>query len=291
MEFAEAKPESLIDAKKALLQTAPDDEKVAAARRDRRPLAGQAGEPTDEAVSAWREGLELKPEDHKLLHKCLDAFVADKAWPQALEMLERLIAVEKSPTVRAKYRHAAGLICRDELGRSTTRRRTCRRRSTTTPTLDRSAEALEELLQAIGRSGRSWRASIASSSSASGRVARRRRRQERGAAAHLDRARRALPRRSSASGRARWRRWMSRSRSTAATSSGTSSWPISTCRRGPTSSTSRSSSTSTSCAHEKNRVLSYRALKHLYIQTVAARQVGAPVVRALRSRRRASPTI
>ena len=40
---------------------------------------------------AWREGLELKGDNHKLLHKCLDAYVEEKAWPQALEMLERLI--------------------------------------------------------------------------------------------------------------------------------------------------------------------------------------------------------
>ena len=144
MELGEAKPESLIDAKKALLQTASVDEQA--------KLYGEIGdlwlEKLDnraEAVSAWREGLELRPEDHKLLHKCLDAYVEDKAWPQALEMLERLIAVEKSATVRAKYRHAAGLICRDELGRAGEAAAQLSAALDDDATLERSSEALEEL--------------------------------------------------------------------------------------------------------------------------------------------------
>ena len=147
MEFGEAKPESLIDAKKALLATAD--------RRTSRPgCYGEIGDVwlekldnRDEAVSAWREGLELKPDDHKLLHKCLDVYVEEKAWPQALEMLERLIEFEKVPSVRAKYRHAAGLICRDELGRPSEAAAHLSAALDDDPTLERSSEALEELLK------------------------------------------------------------------------------------------------------------------------------------------------
>ncbi len=144
MELGEAKPESLIDAKKALLQTASVDEQAR--------LWGEIGDVwldklgnRAEALSAWREGLERKRDDHKLLHKCLDAYVEDQAWPQALEMLERLIEQEKSPSVRAKYRHAAGLICRDELGRSDEAAAHLSAALEDDATLDRSAEALEEL--------------------------------------------------------------------------------------------------------------------------------------------------
>jgi tetratricopeptide (TPR) repeat protein len=146
MELGEAKPESLIDAKKALLVTANLDEQA--------KLLGEIGDiwlgklsNRQEAVRAWRDGLELKPEDHKLLHKCLDAYVEDKAWPQALEMLEKLIEVEKVQTVRAKYRHAAGLICRDELGRAAEAATHLTAALDDDPTLERSAEALEELLK------------------------------------------------------------------------------------------------------------------------------------------------
>ncbi len=146
LELGEAKPESLIDAKKALLVTATGVDEQA-------KLLGEIGDiwleklaSRDEAVSAWREGLELKSDDHKLLHKCLDAYVEDKAWPQALEMLERLIEVEKVQSVRAKYRHAAGLICRDELGRSGDAAAHLSAALDDDPSLDRSSEALEELL-------------------------------------------------------------------------------------------------------------------------------------------------
>ena len=126
----------------------------------------------------------------------------------------------------------------------------CRRRSTTTRRSTRSAEALEELLQgspgvegagallsqgaqaasapespgdADGKNARAAAPVVASSARSACRQARRARERAGGArgGAHA---------------------------SIAATSSGTSSSPISTCRRGPTSSTSRSSSTSSSCA-------------------------------------------
>ncbi|HEY2745258.1 MAG TPA: SIR2 family protein, partial [Polyangia bacterium] len=147
LEFGEAKPESLIDAKKALLVTSTSVDEQAR-------LYGEIGDVwlekldnRDEAVSAWREGLELKSDDHKLLHKCLDAYVEEKSWPQALEMLERLIEFEKVSSVRAKYRHAAGLICRDELGRAGEAAAHLTAALDDDATLDRSSEALEELLK------------------------------------------------------------------------------------------------------------------------------------------------
>src|SRR6185503_18673943 len=97
------------------------------------------------AVGAYREALEIRPDDHKLLHKSLDVYVEQKQWAQGMEMLERLIAVEKSAAVRAKYRHAAGLICRDELGKPDQAARLLTEALDDDPTLERSAEALEEL--------------------------------------------------------------------------------------------------------------------------------------------------
>jgi tetratricopeptide (TPR) repeat protein len=145
MEFGEAKPESIIDAKKALLATAARDEKV--------QLLSEIGdlyleklEDPPQAIGAWREALEIKPDDHKLLHKCLDTYVEQKAWKNALDMLEALISFEKSPTVRAKYRHAAGLICRDELGKTAEAVAYLNAALDDDPSLTRSSEALEEVL-------------------------------------------------------------------------------------------------------------------------------------------------
>jgi tetratricopeptide (TPR) repeat protein len=146
MEFGEAKPESVIDAKKALLATADAEEKVRLLLEIGDLYLDKLEDPPL-AVGAYREALELRPDDHKLLHKCLDVYVEQKQWAQSLEMLERLVAVEKSPTVRAKYRHAAGLICRDELGRTEQAAKMLSESLDDDPSLDRSAEALEELLK------------------------------------------------------------------------------------------------------------------------------------------------
>jgi len=146
MEFGEVKPESMIDAKKALLVTAPLEEQLR--------LYGEIGDlyldklsDRVQALSSYREALELRPEEKKFLHKCLDIYSEDKQWPQAVEMLERLIEIEKSPTMRAKYRHAGGLICRDELGRSEQAAKMLSEALDDDPTMDRSAESLEELLK------------------------------------------------------------------------------------------------------------------------------------------------
>jgi tetratricopeptide (TPR) repeat protein len=137
-------PAALIEAKRALAVEANEDEQLRLLIEIGDLYADALGDP-DRAVGAWGEALELRPRDHKLLHKCLDAYVAERAWPQALEMLERLIAVEEVSTVRAKYRHAAALIWRDELGRPDRAAALFREALDDDPALERSTIALEEL--------------------------------------------------------------------------------------------------------------------------------------------------
>jgi golgin subfamily B member 1 len=146
MEFGETKPESMIDAKKALLATASSEERVKLLAEIGDLYLDKLEDPV-QGVGAYREALELKPDHHKLLHRCLDVYVEQKAWTQALEMLERLISIEKVTSVRAKYRHAAGLICRDELGQTEPAAKLLNEALDDDPTLDRSAEALEELYE------------------------------------------------------------------------------------------------------------------------------------------------
>jgi tetratricopeptide (TPR) repeat protein len=144
MELGDEEPQAVIEAKKALLATASPDEQVRL-RTEIGDLYLHRLKDAPQAIAAWREALELKPEDHKLLHKCLDLYVEQKAWANALEMLERLVAVERSPSLRAKYRHAAGLICRDELGRPDVAAAHLSAALEDDATLQRSAEALEAL--------------------------------------------------------------------------------------------------------------------------------------------------
>ncbi|MEO8700247.1 MAG: hypothetical protein ABI867_09390 [Kofleriaceae bacterium] len=67
------------------------------------------------AREMYREALRFKPHDHMLLTKSL-ALVADEGdWSYSLDLLQRLIDTEQEAKVRARYRHAAAQIARDEL--------------------------------------------------------------------------------------------------------------------------------------------------------------------------------
>ena len=142
-------PQSLVDAKRALAVTASPTEQARLLDEIGDLYLSRLYDP-HRAVGAWAEALELFPDDHRLLHKCLDAFVEDRAWPQALDMLERLIAAEKVDSVRAKYHHTAGLICRDELKDIPQAAAHLRLALDDDPELERAARALEEVYKALG---------------------------------------------------------------------------------------------------------------------------------------------
>ncbi len=145
MELGESSPEAAIEAKKALLTTANDDEKA--------KLLGEIGDvyleklnDPPQAIGAFREALEIKPNDQKLLNKCLNVYSEQRMWSQAIEMVDRLIAIEKLPGIRAKYRHVAGLINRDELGKPEEAAKVLAEALDDDPNFERAAQALEELL-------------------------------------------------------------------------------------------------------------------------------------------------
>src|SRR5207245_8224444 len=98
------------------------------------------------AVASYREALVVHPEDHRLLHRCLDIHVERKEWPQALAVLAELAAVEKVATVRARYRHAAAMIRLEELGEPEAARAALVAALDDDPTHAESASALETLL-------------------------------------------------------------------------------------------------------------------------------------------------
>jgi tetratricopeptide (TPR) repeat protein len=152
-ELAGADPHALAAAKRALIAAAGSDDEKARLLTEIGDLHAERLHDGAGAVAAWSEALELRPRDHKLLHKCLDTHVAARAWPAALELLERLIAVEEVTAVRAKYRHAAALIWRDELGRPDHAAAQLRQALDDDPTLERAAVALEPLYQGAG----AWR--------------------------------------------------------------------------------------------------------------------------------------
>jgi tetratricopeptide (TPR) repeat protein len=106
-------PDALLADQLALANSAPEDEKPGrfAALGDRYSERGDRAT----AREMYREALRYKPHDHMLLTKSL-ALVADEGdWSYSLDLLQRLIDTEKEPKVRARYRHAAAQIARDEI--------------------------------------------------------------------------------------------------------------------------------------------------------------------------------
>ncbi|HUJ57904.1 MAG TPA: tetratricopeptide repeat protein [Kofleriaceae bacterium] len=67
------------------------------------------------AREMYREALQYRRSDHLLLTKFLGLVADDGDWSYSLDLVRRLIDTEQDPKVRARYRHLAAMIARDEL--------------------------------------------------------------------------------------------------------------------------------------------------------------------------------
>ena len=96
-----------------LANLAPKEEKAArfAALGDR---YSELGEPAT-AREMYREALVYRPGDHLLLTKFLTLVADEGDWSYALDIMQRLIDTEADAGVRARYRHTAAMIAREEL--------------------------------------------------------------------------------------------------------------------------------------------------------------------------------
>ena len=111
-------------------------------------LAKQLGRP-DEAIAAYHEGLQLKPESHPLLHKLLEVFSQESRWEEAADILDTLISLEKNEKRRARYHLTAALIARDEIKDGRRALKHLYGALDDDATLDRAREALESIAVAV----------------------------------------------------------------------------------------------------------------------------------------------
>ncbi len=97
----------------AAANLAPPEERATrfAALGDRYSELGDRGA----AREMYREAISYRPGDHLLLTKFLELIAEDGDWSYSLDVVGKLIESEKDPRVRARYRHLAGQIARDEL--------------------------------------------------------------------------------------------------------------------------------------------------------------------------------
>ncbi|MBK9070666.1 MAG: tetratricopeptide repeat protein [Myxococcales bacterium] len=106
--------ESVVHAKRGLLATASEKERVA--------LLGEIGEIYKEklanpqkAIASFTEALDFAPNDHSLLQRLLDLYVDTQQWKKAVETIVRFTEIEKEPVSRGQYFLASANIFRDKL--------------------------------------------------------------------------------------------------------------------------------------------------------------------------------
>jgi tetratricopeptide (TPR) repeat protein len=112
-ELGKADPMQQVADQLALASSAPPEERATrlVAIGDRYVELGDRGA----AREMYREALAHRPGDHLLLTKFLELVADDGDWSYSLDVVQRLVETENDKKVRARYRHLAGMIARDEL--------------------------------------------------------------------------------------------------------------------------------------------------------------------------------
>src|SRR5438132_14402182 len=68
------------------------------------------------AIAAYNEALDLRSDNHQVLHKVLELYFETKQWQNAVDTLNRFADMEtKNRVFRGKYYEAAAKVLRDEL--------------------------------------------------------------------------------------------------------------------------------------------------------------------------------
>ncbi|HKP59235.1 MAG TPA: tetratricopeptide repeat protein [Polyangiales bacterium] len=67
------------------------------------------------AIESYVEASEIKPQNHKLLHKLLALYQSTGQWAQAIEIIDRVSDLDQRGEAKAKYAYTVGVILRDEL--------------------------------------------------------------------------------------------------------------------------------------------------------------------------------
>jgi tetratricopeptide (TPR) repeat protein len=129
----------------ALANTAPAEEKGPrfAVLGDRYAERGDRAT----AREMYREALRYRGDDHLVLTKFLGLIADEGDWSYSLDLVQRLIDSEQDRKVRARYRHLAAMIARDELLRRDAALGLFDEAIDDDPLLFTAADELEEMLE------------------------------------------------------------------------------------------------------------------------------------------------
>ncbi len=114
IQVAQGDYEAVVHAKRGLMATADNDEKVKLLDEIGTIYRQQLNNP-QKSIAAYIEALEIAPEDHQLLQKVLDLYTETEQWKKAVEVIQKFIDLEQNNVRRGAYYRAAGNICRDKL--------------------------------------------------------------------------------------------------------------------------------------------------------------------------------
>jgi len=114
MQSAQNDWEAVITAKRALLPVADAEERFNL-HCQMAELYSDKLQKYNEAIKAYLDAVEIKPESHVVLHKVLDLYTKTEQWKKAIEILGRIAVIEKDPLRRGKFYYTAGVIYRDAL--------------------------------------------------------------------------------------------------------------------------------------------------------------------------------
>lgn len=70
----------------------------------------------EEAIQPYSDACDIRPDDHAALHKLLAAFQRTKRWPDVVDTIERISALDDRPQAKSKYAYTIAVITRDEIG-------------------------------------------------------------------------------------------------------------------------------------------------------------------------------
>ncbi len=107
--------EQVIHFKKQILDVAEDDTERFGLLNEIGDLWKERVGNLSKAIQAYSDSSDIKPEDHKILHKLLGAYQETKQWEQAIEIIQRISDLDERDSVKSKYAYTIAVIMRDEL--------------------------------------------------------------------------------------------------------------------------------------------------------------------------------
>ncbi len=115
LQTAEGDWDSVVQYKKRILDVAEGPSARAALLVELGDLWQEKLKDADAAAEAYTESLDIEPDDHVVLHKLLVAYQSADRWSEAIDILERVCALEERDEAKAKYSYTIGVVLRDKL--------------------------------------------------------------------------------------------------------------------------------------------------------------------------------